>query len=553
MEKDYHLSNSKTDEAEHLESAAPQLQLHQNNTDNEAYKSYHGEGKVKEVANAALAKALSEETIPKFSRESLHLYLMCFTTFLCAIANGYDGSLMTGLIAMEQFQNVFHSGTTGSTVSVIFSMYTVGSMVAAPFAAIISDRFGRRKGMFAGAAVIIIGAVIATTSKHIAQIVVARLILGAGVQICTVSAPAYCIEVSPPHMRGKMTGIYNCGYFGGAIPAAAITFGTSYIQSNLAWQLPLIFQCFAAIFVMIFVFFIPDSPRWLMSQGRTEEAHAFLVKYHGNNNPQSALVKLELEEMMEGIRQDGIDKVWWDYRPLFLSHNGRWRMAQVLMISIFGQFSGNGLGSFNTVIYNNLGYTKVATQLALNLANSVCSAIGAVTAAFLTDRMPRRKVLVPGTFACAVFLAINAGLSAALAKDTTNVKLSQGALAAYYFFNIIFSFTYTPLQGVIPAEALETTMRAKGLALSGVLVSAVGFINQFAGPIALGNIGYKYTYIFVGWDCVETAAWYFFGVESQGRTLEQLEWVYNQKNPVKASLKADKVAVAADGHILEEL
>jgi hypothetical protein len=93
----------------------------------------------------------------------------------------------------------------------------------------------------------------------------------------------------------------------------------------------------------------------------------------GNNNPQSALVKLELEEMMEGIRQDGIDKVWWDCewrnglfdeplvheltweslspptatpsdRPLFLSHNGRWRMAQVLMISIFGQFSGNGLG-----------------------------------------------------------------------------------------------------------------------------------------------------------------------------------------------------------------
>jgi hypothetical protein len=52
---------------------------------------------------------------------------------------------------------------------------------------------------------------------------------------------------------------------------------------------------------------------------------------------------------------------------------------------------------------------------------------------------------------------------------------------------------------------------------------------------------------------VETAAWYFFGVESQGRTLEQLEWVYNQKNPVKASLKADKVAVAADGHIIEEL
>ena len=121
-------------------------------------------------------------------------------------------------------------------------------------------------------------------------------------------------------------------------------------------------------------------------------------------------------------------------------------------------------------------------------------------------------------------------------------------------------------------------MRAKGLALSGVLVSgrslaiavvlqarrvlsriasiwyhtAIGFINQFAGPIALGNIGYKYTYIFVGWDCVETAAWYLFGVESQGRTLEQLQWVYDQSNPVKASLKADKVVIA-DGHVIDEL
>jgi hypothetical protein len=151
--------------------------------------------------------------------------------------------------------------------------------------------------------------------------------------------------------------------------------------------------------------------------------------------------------------------------------------------------------------------------------------------------------------------------------------LISGNYTRYYLFNIVFSFTYTPLQGVIPAEALETTQRAKGLALSGVLVSgkqsievlvrlapelmispriAMGFINQFAGPIALGTIGYKYIYIFVGWDCVETAAWFLFGVESQGRTLEQLEWVYEQPNPVRASLKADKVVVA-DGHVVSEL
>lgn len=112
-------------------------------------------------------------------------------------------------------------------------------------------------------------------------------------------------------------------------------------------------------------------------------------------------------------------------------------------------------------------------------------------------------------------LAINSGLSAALDSQGDNVITSyaQGGLAAYFLFNIIFSFTYTPLQAVVPTEALETTIRAKGLAASGVIVSAIGFINQFAGPIALGNIQYRYIYVFVGWDVIESILWYFFWYE----------------------------------------
>lgn len=63
-----------------------------------------------------------------------------------------------------------------------------------------------------------------------------------------------------------------------------------------------------------------------------------------------------------------------------------------------------------------------------------------------------------------------------------------------------------------------------------------------AGPIALGNIGYKYVYVFVAWDTIEAGAWYLLGVEAKGRTLEELEWVYDQKNPVKASkLKSNPI------------
>jgi hypothetical protein len=82
--------------------------------------------------------------------------------------------------------------------------------------------------------------------------------------------------------------------------------------NNWQWRIPFICQCFACVLVIMFVWFIPESPRWLLAQGREEEAVAFLVKYHGNGDPNARLVRLEVEEMKEGIRIDGIDKRWWD-------------------------------------------------------------------------------------------------------------------------------------------------------------------------------------------------------------------------------------------------
>lgn len=108
-------------------------------------------------------------------------------------------------------------------------------------------------------------------------------------------------------------------------------------------------------------------------------------------------------------------------------------------------------------------------------------------------------------------MAINAAISLPIAQTGTISKSKgQAALAFYYLFNVVFSFTYTPLQGVVPAEALETTTRAKGLALSGFMVSSISFISQFASPIGLGNISTNYFWIFVGWDLLEVVFWYLF-------------------------------------------
>ncbi|ORY33140.1 putative MFS lactose permease [Naematelia encephala] len=512
----------------------------------------------KNVYNAELYAAIHEDPIAKWSKSSRKLYFAIFTSLLCIVVAGYDASLMTSLIAMESFQETFKTGPTGSTISLIFGIYTVGGAIAPPFAAVISDRYGRRIVMFVGAVIVIVGMLLTSTANTVAQMVVGRLLLGAGGAVSSVGSGAYCLEIAPPQWRGRFGGLYMLGWFVGSIPAAAVTFGTNYIRSNLSWRLPLILQAVAAGLICLFVWFIPESPRFYMANGREEEAAQFLVEYHGNNNPSSQLVALELSEMRDGISLDGIDKRWWDYRPLFSTHSGRWRMLQVIMMSIAGQFSGNGLGYFNTVIFENLGITSVPRQLGYNLLGSVLGSIVTVFVSSFNDRIPRRMILVGGTFYMACMLAINAGLSKVMADQlaangTFSKSIAQGALAAYFLFLLGQCATNTPLQAIIPGEALENTTRAKGLALSGIIIAAFSFINQFAGPVALGNIGYKYIWVFVGWDLVETAGWYFFGVESQGRTLEQLEWIYNQPNPVKASLKVDRVVVATDGHVVDVL
>ncbi|KAI9368393.1 general substrate transporter [Aspergillus egyptiacus] len=515
--------------------------------------------KTKAVFNAELYAAIHETKIERWSRTSIHLYFCIFIAFCCACANGYDGSLMGSVLAMSHYQKVFETGMDGPEVSVVTSLYTVGSMVATPFSAIISDNLGRRKCMFVGGWIIIIGSIVIATAMTLPHFVVGRFILGFGIQVMVVSAPAYAVEISPPHWRGRAVGFYNCGWFGGSVPAALVTYGSNFIDNNWQWRVPFILQCFACIIVIISVWFIPESPRWLLAHGREEEALAILAKYHGNGDPNTRLVRLEIEEMKEGIRLDGIDKVWWDYRPFLLSHSGRWRFLQVIMISFFGQWSGNGLGYFNPTIYRSLGYQSSSMQLLLNVVNSIVGAIAALTAVCLCDRMPRRTVLVWGTLACAVCMAINAGVSEPMIAQRNSEDgivdrtLGQTALAFYYLFQVVFSFTYTPLQGVVPAEALETTTRAKGLALSGFIVSGTSFISQFASPIALRDINTRYFWIFVGWDTFEAACWYFFGVESQGRTLEELEHIYQQPYPVKASKKRDQVVVQEDGHVTEKI
>jgi hypothetical protein len=97
-----------------------------------------------------------------------------------------------------------------------------------------------------------------------------------------------------------------------------------------------------------------------------------LAMTDGNKDTNSAVVALEWQEFEEHIALDASDKRWWDYRALFMTKNARWRFIMVMLMSVFGQFSGGGLGYFNTVIYASLGYTSYVTALRLTGVGLTC-------------------------------------------------------------------------------------------------------------------------------------------------------------------------------------
>ena len=148
-----------------------------------------------------------------FSSSAIVLYLACLVGFMCSTMNGYDGSLLNGLLANPDFKDFFNGSNAGIWAGIVSSMYQIGSVVAIPAIGPAVDNYGRRVGMFIGAFTIVIGTIIQGTTfrnASVGQFMGGRFLLGFGVSIAASAGPVYVVEVSHPAYRGVVTALYNC-------------------------------------------------------------------------------------------------------------------------------------------------------------------------------------------------------------------------------------------------------------------------------------------------------------------------------------------------------
>jgi MFS family permease len=172
--------------------------------------------------------------------------------------------------------------------------------------------------------------------------IIARMILGFGIPFCIINGSAMLGELGYPKERPTLTSLFNSSYYIGSVTAAAICLGTNFIPSNYAWRIPSFLQAAPSLIQVAGVLFLPESPRWLISRDRREEAFDILVKYHAEGDRDSLFVKAEMAQIETTIKLE-MENSKGSYLDLVRTKGMRQRAFVAVMLGLFTQWSGNNL------------------------------------------------------------------------------------------------------------------------------------------------------------------------------------------------------------------
>lgn len=293
-----------------------------------------------------------------------------------------------------------------------------------------------------------------------------RFLVGMGSNISQGSAPLLIIELAHPQHRGKLTTMYNTLWYVGAIIAAWSVYGTQKYTGSIAWRLPVGLQALMPVVQLVGIWWIPESPRWLVSKDRSEEALEILVKYHASGDSTDGFVHEEFREIRDVLQQEKVyAKQGWDV--LLRTAGNRKRLLLIALVSFFSQCSGNGLVSYYLHdILESVGITEPEDQAVYNGCLQIwCFLIAICLSALLVDRLGRRALFMIAAVGMLITFTIWTACSAVYAQ-TGNVGAGRAVLAMIFLFYGVAGFAWPGLTVSYCVEILPYNIRAKGLALS---------------------------------------------------------------------------------------
>ncbi|KAJ7147187.1 MFS sugar transporter-like protein [Mycena crocata] len=450
----------------------------------------------------------------------ISVLLVC-CSMITSTTFGYDGSMINGLNILPSYTDYFDLNTV--TLALNTASVWIGGFLAGISFGKVTDIIGRRPALFWAAVITIIAVILQTAAQNTAMFVVARILIGFGTSASALTGPAYLAETLPFKWRAWGLGIFNDFYYVGGLIAAGITYGTSFMASTWAWRIPSAIQGVFSVMCIIILPFIPESPRWLVYQGCPEEALKVVALTHANGDVNDPVVLAQYKEIIDTIDYEKNAAEPLSVSQMVKTPSARKRIVLCTSVAVFSTVAGNVIVSYYLgSMLNNAGITDTTTQLQINIILNAFSLLCALAGTYYVDRIGRKATAVISIGSLTIFLFLVGALTKTYGNSTNNSGI-YATVAMIFLFQGAYSFGWTPLLYVYPPEILNYAIRANGMGVLQCALNGTALMAVFAFPIALENIGWKTYMINAAWDALEVPFVLYYWVETQGKTLEEID------------------------------
>ncbi|KAI1824501.1 general substrate transporter [Xylaria intraflava] len=472
------------------------------------------------------------------------LYFYAFVLCIASATTGYDGSFLNSVQVFPQWESYFNN-PQGSQLGLLVALYQIGSVVSIPLAPIFCDNLGRKPPIILGCVVMIVGAILQATAHNIGTFMGGRILMGFGNSLAQIASPMLLAEIAHPQHRGRLTAVYNCLWNVGAIVVSALSLGTQYIPSEWSWRTPALIQGFPSVIQIMFIWWVPESPRYLIAKDKHEKALNILAHYHANGNVNDATVQFEYIEIKETIKLEMEAKTNSSYLDFFKTKGNRYRLVVLLSLGLFSQWSGNAIiSNYSNVLYTQAGITSATQKFGLQTGSTSLSLIVSIVMALLIEKFGRRPLFLTATggmFFVFIFWTLSSGL-----YGEHRLPGSDKALIFFiWVFQIFYSIAWSGLLVAYAIELLPYKLRAKGLMILNISIQVALLLNEYANPVAFQAFGLNHSWklyiIYTFWLSLELTFVYFMYIETKGPTLEELVKVIDGDDAKAAQISLEKV------------
>jgi len=434
-----------------------------------------------------------------------YVYLVGAVAALGGLLFGYDTGVVSG--AQVFLVKSFHLNSTTQEIAV--SAVLIGTIIGAACGGKLADWLGRKKMLIICAIVFAAGAILTALAGNLVLFVIWRIVVGLGIGAASVVAPMYTTELSPPSIRGRMVFLFQFAVTLGILVAYIV----DYLFSNMGLGWPPMFgvAVIPAAVLGIGMFFLTDTPRWLASKGKWDEAKAILNRVAPGQADQQLG---QIRDTMEQERHARFAEMFTG--PL------RWALLVAVGLAVLQQLVG-----INTIIYYApivTGYSGFATSssgasLIGAMIVGVVNVLSTILAIFLVDRVGRRPLLMFGTIGVLLTLTATGVLFLFNPKQVGTILL-----IVILLYIVAFAIGLGPTYWLLADEVFPTRLRGAGTSISTVGNWTANLLVSITFLTLINSLGKSITFwVYAAFALVEVAFAWFLVPETKNKPLEEIE------------------------------